>query len=311
MIAEARRRFPSISLEKASLQSLRPDLRTDGVICVGEDPGTIASGASGVSGLADGNGHLGAQARALRVLDRLLRGRTLDFALLVSAPARATTAVAAASGFLFEAFGGRGEDLDRGPWSSLTWEIAEREAGSGDAAGEALRRLFAAPLAPRIIVSPGLVAERWNRIAPPVGERPAPAVLGAGYYTRPDLQVEYVAPRNELEETIARVWRDLLGVAQVGVHDSFLALGGDSLLAARLAARMRDALAVELPVRLFFERSTVAELAAAVEELRRQAIDDEMRELMSRVEELSEEEVEREILRMQTLLGEEEEVANG
>ena len=97
----------------------------------------------------------------------------------------------------------------------------------------------------------------------------------------------------------------------MGVHDSFLALGGDSLLAARLAARMRDALAVELPVRLFFERSTVAELAAAVEELRRQAIDDEMRELMSRVEELSEEEVEREILRMQTLLGEEEEVANG
>ncbi|HEV2855694.1 MAG TPA: SDR family NAD(P)-dependent oxidoreductase [Thermoanaerobaculia bacterium] len=248
---------------------------------------------------------LGAQARAPRVLDRLLGGRALDFALLVSAPSEsAMSAAVAASGCLLEAFGER-----EGAWTSVTWDVDEGE----EAADEALRRLFAGPPASRIIVSPGLVAERWNRLAVAVSERPAKALGGAGYYTRPDLGVEFVAPRNELEENLAQVWRDLLGVGQLGIHDSFLDLGGDSLLAARLAARMRDTLGVELPVRLFFERPTVAELAEAVEELRRDAIDEEMRALMSQVEDLSESELELEIQRMQSLLGEEEEeeVANG
>ncbi|HEX5757744.1 MAG TPA: SDR family oxidoreductase [Thermoanaerobaculia bacterium] len=265
-----------------------------GAVCASEAPGAAAAR------LADGDGHLPAQARALRVLDRLLSGRALDFALLVSAPA--TAAVAAASGFLVEAFGERG-----GAWTSVTWDVEEE----GEAADEALRRLFAGLPAGRIIVSSRLVAERWNRLEAPVVERPAQIVGGAGYYTRPELKVDYVAPRNELEETLARGWRDLLGVAQVGIHDSFLDLGGDSLLAARLAARMRDALAVELPVRLFFERPTVAELAEAVEELHRSSIDDEMRELMSSVEGLSEGDLELEILRMESLQGEEEKVTNG
>ena len=261
-----------------------------------------------------GSEDLRAQARALRGLDRLLGGGTLDFALLVSASATsatpatsamsATPAVTAASGRLLEAFGERG-----GAWTSVSWEVEEGEEG----ADEALQRLLTSPPANRIIVSSRLVAERWNRLESPVEERPAKAVGGAGYYTRPELRVEYVAPRNQLEESLAQVWRDLLGVAQVGVHDSFLDLGGDSLLAARLAARMRDTLGVELPVRLFFERPTVAELAEAVEELRSSAIDDEMKELMSQVEDLSERELELEIQRMQSLLDEEtkEEVANG
>jgi acyl transferase domain-containing protein len=143
------------------------------------------------------------------------------------------------------------------------------------------------------------------------GPQPAAAPRPAGgAYARPDLRVDYVAPRNELEETVARVWGDLLGVARVGVNDSFLDLGGDSLLAARLAARMREVADVELPVRLFFERSTVAELAQAVEELKRTALESEMTEMMGKVAALSEDELEMEILRMQALLNGEE-VANG
>ena len=262
-----------------------------GVVYAGGDPDPAAAR------LADGNGHLDAQARGLRVLDRLLGGRALEFALLVSAPtASSLSAVMAASGCLLEAFGERA-----GTWTSVTWDIEEGE----EAADEALRRLFSSLPQSRIIISPRLVADRWNRLAVAVSERPAKALGGAGYYTRPDLGVEYVAPRNKLEESLAQVWRDLLGVGQVGIHDSFLDLGGDSLLAARLAARMRDTLGVKLPVRLFFERPTVAELAEVIAELRRDTLDDEMREL-SQVEELSEHELELEIQRMQRLLGEEE-----
>jgi acyl carrier protein len=81
---------------------------------------------------------------------------------------------------------------------------------------------------------------------------------------RPALDEEYVAPRDEVEETLARVWRELVGVEQVGVHDSFFEIGGHSLLAARVVSAAREALDVELPLRELFEHPTIAELAIAV-----------------------------------------------
>ncbi|MEH0823919.1 MULTISPECIES: type I polyketide synthase [unclassified Micromonospora] len=76
------------------------------------------------------------------------------------------------------------------------------------------------------------------------------------------------APRTELETTIAQVWRDGLGVAEVGVDDDFFALGGNSLVAVQLIAAMRKATGVRLPMRSLFETPTVAGLAARIEELR-------------------------------------------
>jgi amino acid adenylation domain-containing protein len=71
-------------------------------------------------------------------------------------------------------------------------------------------------------------------------------------------------PRDSVEELIARVWCDVLGVPEVGVHQDFFALGGHSLLAARTVAGLREALGVVLPVRALFESPTVAELAVRV-----------------------------------------------
>ena len=82
-----------------------------------------------------------------------------------------------------------------------------------------------------------------------------------------------------------------------GSSHSFLDLGGDSLLATRLIARMRQAFGLELPVRLFFEASTVAELARSVDELRSQQEDHDMQELLEMLGGLSEEDVELELAR--------------
>ena len=71
--------------------------------------------------------------------------------------------------------------------------------------------------------------------------------------------------RNETEAVVASVWEAVLGVAPVGIHDDFFALGGHSLAATQIAARVRDALGVELPVVAVFESPTVAELARAVD----------------------------------------------
>ncbi|HYG65015.1 MAG TPA: amino acid adenylation domain-containing protein, partial [Thermoanaerobaculia bacterium] len=77
---------------------------------------------------------------------------------------------------------------------------------------------------------------------------------------RPNLGIAYVAPRNEVEEGLARVWREVLGLERVGVHDSFFALGGDSILSLRahsLAAE--QGLRFELPQ--LFTYPTIAGLA--------------------------------------------------
>ena len=69
---------------------------------------------------------------------------------------------------------------------------------------------------------------------------------------------------NEAEAVVSSVWEAVLGVAHVGIHDDFFALGGHSLAAAQIATRLRDAFGVELPVAAIFEAPTVAELALVV-----------------------------------------------
>jgi acyl carrier protein len=75
---------------------------------------------------------------------------------------------------------------------------------------------------------------------------------------------DYVPPRNQIEELLTNIWRELLGVDRVGIHDNFFARGGHSLLAMRVVSAVRDAFSVELPVRRLFETPTIAALAEVI-----------------------------------------------
>jgi amino acid adenylation domain-containing protein len=75
------------------------------------------------------------------------------------------------------------------------------------------------------------------------------------------------APRSPVEAAIAAAWQDVLRRSGVGADEDFFAIGGHSLLAARVTARLRAALGIQLPHTLLFEHRTIAELAAAVERL--------------------------------------------
>ncbi|MGA3562548.1 amino acid adenylation domain-containing protein [Melissospora conviva] len=75
---------------------------------------------------------------------------------------------------------------------------------------------------------------------------------------------EPVAPRTPVEEVLAEVWQEVLGVARVGADDNFFALGGHSLLATRALGRLAEIFEMEVPIRLLFETPTVAGLAAAL-----------------------------------------------
>lgn len=80
------------------------------------------------------------------------------------------------------------------------------------------------------------------------------------------LTADYVAPRTQVEETLAAIWSEVLGQDLIGVHADFFSLGGHSLLATMVITRVRQTLKIELPQRLFFEAPTVAKLAQFVEE---------------------------------------------
>jgi acyl carrier protein len=79
-----------------------------------------------------------------------------------------------------------------------------------------------------------------------------------------DADAGYVAPRNPVEETLAAIWAELLGVDRIGVEDDFFTLGGHSLLATQLVSRIRRQLGVDLPLHRLFELRTLSDLAREV-----------------------------------------------
>jgi len=81
--------------------------------------------------------------------------------------------------------------------------------------------------------------------------------------TRPELEGAYVAPRTPVEEVLAGIWAEVLGLEQVGVHDNFFNLGGDSILSIQIIARANQA-GLRLSPRDLFQHPTVERMAGAV-----------------------------------------------
>lgn len=86
-------------------------------------------------------------------------------------------------------------------------------------------------------------------------------------FERPQMDGDFVAPDTPMEHTLAAYWRELLGVAQVGVEDSFFDLGGHSLIAVRLFAKIKKEYGVDLPISALFEAPNIRTLARRIEDL--------------------------------------------
>lgn len=108
-------------------------------------------------------------------------------------------------------------------------------------------------------------AEEGHSMEGPSATMPDP-VDGRSMYSRPDLGIEYVAPTNEVEQKVVSIWEPLLGTTPIGINDNFLRLGGNSLLAIRVAGELRAAFEIEFPITALMTASTPAELALVVED---------------------------------------------
>ncbi|MCB1035725.1 MAG: SDR family oxidoreductase, partial [Acidobacteria bacterium] len=198
--------------------------------------------------------HFSAKVYGTLVLHELLADRPLDFVLSLSSLSVVLGGVglvpyAAANLFLDAFVEARHRSGDR-TWLSIDWDAwnfdrdedlggaRDRRVGAGlehlallpSEGEEALGRILAGVSGPRVVVSTGDLEARldqWIRRSFEVREEEGEAVAS---HERPELQTPYVAPRTELEEALAEMWQELLGIDRVGVHDDFFELGGHSLL---------------------------------------------------------------------------------
>jgi surfactin family lipopeptide synthetase C len=102
------------------------------------------------------------------------------------------------------------------------------------------------------------------------------------------------APRNTLERLLIKIWHDALGVDGLGIHDDFVEAGGDSLLGARIVARLRGHFPGAAALNHLFETPTVAELARSLIEREQEPGETErIAAVILRVEEMSDAEIRR------------------
>ncbi|HEX8560544.1 MAG TPA: SDR family oxidoreductase [Pyrinomonadaceae bacterium] len=247
------------------------------------------------------------KAGGLYVLEKLLRGRELDFCVAFSSNAAILGgpgfAAYAAANLFVDAFAAREGSADAGAprWMSANWDgwaVEEDEVPqeprlrpahvmSPREGAEAFRRVVTRANTSRVIVSPGnLFARARHWLEPESRQEGGWREQLEGSHRRPELQSEYAAPTNEIEQSVAAIWGSLFGIERVGVHDNFFDLGGHSLLATQVVSRLHESFNVEVSIRSFFERPTVAELSAHIEDL-----------LLEEIEALPEEEVEQLIKR--------------
>ncbi len=227
---------------------------------------------------AAAEGQVEARRRALEALAAVAREHRPDFCLVMSSLAAVVgllgSAAYPAGHALLDAFAQREDREGEVPWIAVDWDNFAREEDEVPETGaeplilrgeaeEALLRVLALEGVSRLVVSTVPLGPRLDRWMGSVEPRETPAgAARRNAHPRPDLDTPYAAPRTEAERRLAAIWEELLGIDGIGVDDSFLALGGDSVISIQMLARARQA-GLHLTPRQVFELQTVAELAAA------------------------------------------------
>jgi acyl carrier protein/NADP-dependent 3-hydroxy acid dehydrogenase YdfG len=213
----------------------------------------------------------------LLVLRQVLQNKELDFCFLVSSLASIFGGVGhsaySASNLFMDAFIAQHNHTHPLPWISVNWDgrmpffAAKNESISfvnpeltmtpqDDV--EVFNRALAWDELGQIIVSTRNLQSRIDEWANASIEQKDNSSSG---HPRPNSNSAYFAPRNQIEQEIANLWQEVLGVKEVGIHDNFFELGGDSLTGVTVINKFQQKLSKNIPIAALFEAPTVAELA--------------------------------------------------
>jgi acyl carrier protein len=250
---------------------------------------------------------LASKLKGVQVLDRLFNGSNLDFLVLCSSLSSVLGGIGqvdycAGNAFL-DAFAISSAATSNTFTVSINWDSWQEvgmavnknwrkellEQGISSAEGVAVfDRILSAGLSQVIASTRDLQARLHQAYAAIVPD----ATPDQSLYQRPQLDTDYVAPRDEIDQTIAAIWQDILGIEQVGIYDNFFDLGGHSLLVTQLISRLHAAFRVELPMQALFESRTIADSAAVVSnQLFGQTDRETLDRALAEIEQLSSEEV--------------------
>jgi acyl carrier protein len=107
------------------------------------------------------------------------------------------------------------------------------------------------------------------------------------------LHDEFVEPRDAVEEFLADIWKEVLGLERISVYDNFFEIGGHSLLATQLLTYVRQSLNIDIPLRDLFEKPTLADFAEHLQKLSDEVDDEEAEQMLDELEQLSQEEAQK------------------
>jgi len=206
-----------------------------------------------------------------------LQDREFDFCVLFSSNAAVLGGLgyltySAANSFMdsFAATMAKGDER----WISASWDPWPREtkkieyqtsidqyAMTPEESIEAFERIATRCPSGHIIVATGDLSARLN-----LWTATSPRQATDTRQSRSKLASTYVAPTNDIERKIERIWESVLGSTNIGIHDSFFDLGGHSLLAIRLMNQVCEEFQTGLPIAKLFENPTIAGLANLIAE---------------------------------------------
>ena len=219
----------------------------------------------------------------LLVLEKLLQDTELDFCLLLSSLSSVLGGLGFASysaaNIFMDAFVQQHNQKNKVAWLSVNWDswkigeatknndflgsnLAEFAIKSEEGI-EIFKRILSWSEIHQVVVSTGELQSRINQWLKPksLQERTASKkVNSSSVYSRPNLPNAYVAPRNEVEQKLAGIWQELLGIELVGIHDNFFQLGGDSIVSTQIVFKAKE-IGLQLMPKQLFEHQTIAELA--------------------------------------------------
>ena len=151
-------------------------------------------------------------------------------------------------------------------WMGFRPRPAETNALITPAEGmEAFARVFKIRASMGVVVSMRDLQNRIDQWINLEGIREESSPKKQELHQRPEISSDYMVPTNETEQQLVRIWGDLLGIGEIGIHDNFFELGGHSLLATQLISRIREMFNVELPLERLFEYPTISSLGECVE----------------------------------------------
>ncbi|QMS92041.1 SDR family oxidoreductase [Nostoc edaphicum CCNP1411] len=218
------------------------------------------------------------------LLDKLFQGKELDFCLLTSSLASVLGGLGfisyTAANLFMDAFVHKHNQITNScPWFSVNWDdwgIREEQQDTDieqilpkffmtpKKGVETFRRVLSMSKVSQVVVSTGDLQARidqWIKLESLRDTEFSNQANLFSSYQRPNLHTVYVAPRNEVEQTVVNIWQEVLHIQDLGIHDNFFELGGHSLLLIQVHSKMQKIFQRDLSYVEMFQYPTISQMS--------------------------------------------------